>query len=161
MVIKRGWEGRFFEDFEIGDIYKHPGGRTIIDADNIWFTNLTLNTNPIHFNYEYAANTEFKKPLVNSCFTISLVTGMSVTDLSQNAIANLGWENVKLPNPLFVGDTLYAESEIISKRESKSRPHAGIIRAKTKGIKQGNVVVIEYERNIMVYKREYAPFPER
>jgi acyl dehydratase len=161
MAIKGGWEGRFFEDFEVGDIYKHPGGRTIIDADNVWFTNLTLNTNPLHFNYDYADRTDFKKPLVNSCFTISLVTGMSVTDLSQNAVANLGWENVRLPNPLFIGDTLYAESEIVDKRESKSKPHAGIIKAKTKGIKHDGTVVIEYERNILVYKREFAPKLDR
>jgi len=157
MGTKKGWEGRYFDDFEVGDIYEHPLGRTIIDADNIWFTNMTLNTNPVHFNYQYAEKTEFKKVLVNSCFTIALVTGMSVTDLSQNAIANLGWENVKLPNPLFVGDTLYAKSEVLSKRESKSRPYAGIIKVKTWGIKQDGKVVIEYERNIMVYKREHAP----
>ncbi len=161
MSIKKGWEGRYFEDFEIGDIYKHPGGRTIIDADNVWFTNITLNTHPVHFNNDYAQRTDYKKPLVNSCFTLSLVTGMSVTDLSQNAVANLGWESVRLPAPVFVGDTLYAESEILTKRESKSMEHAGIVKAKTMGIKQDGTVVIEYERNILVYKREYAPKLDR
>src|SRR5436190_1273577 len=113
MAVKQGWTGRVFEDFEIGDIYEHPLGRTILDADNIWFTCLTMNTNPIHFDGEYAACTEFKKRLVNSCFTLSLVTGQSVTDLTQNAVANLGWDEVRLPNPLFEGDTVYAKSEVL------------------------------------------------
>ena len=111
MAIKQGWTGRVFEDFTIGDVYEHPLGRTILDADNIWFTCLTMNTNPIHFDGEYAKQTEFKKRLVNSCFTLSLVTGQSVTDLTMNAVANLGWDEVRLPHPLFEGDTVYSLRE--------------------------------------------------
>ena len=110
MGVKKGWTGRVFEDFEVGDIYEHPLGRTVTQADNIWFTCLTMNTNPIHFDAEYARHTEFKRPLVNSCFTLALVTGQSVTDLTVNGVANLGWDDVKLPNPLFEGDTVYARS---------------------------------------------------
>src|SRR6185437_8022588 len=110
MSVKQGWTGRVFEDFEVGDVYEHPLGRTILDADNIWFTCLTMNTNPIHFDAEYAGQTQFGRRLVNSCFTLSLVTGQSVTDLTQNAVANLGWDEVKLPHPLFEGDTLYSRS---------------------------------------------------
>ena len=127
MAIKPGWTGRVFEDFEVGDIYEHPLGRTVTQADNIWFTCLTMNTNPIHFDAEYASQTEFKRPLVNSCFTLALVTGQSVIDLTMNAVANLGWDEVRLPNPLFEGDTVYAKSEVLETRESKSRPNVGIV----------------------------------
>ena len=127
MAIKPGWTGRVFEDFEVGDIYEHPLGRTVTQADNIWFTCLTMNTNPIHFDAEYASQTEFKRPLVNSCFTLALVTGQSVTDLTMNGVANLGWDEVRLPNPLFEGDTVYAKSEVLETRESKSRPNVGIV----------------------------------
>ena len=128
MAIKQGWTGRVFEDFTVGDVYEHPLGRTILDADNVWFTCLTMNTNPIHFDAEYAKQTEFKKRLVNSCFTLSLVTGQSVTDLTMNAVANLGWESVTLPHPVFEGDTIYARSEVLEVRESKSRPKTGVVR---------------------------------
>ena len=97
----------FYEDFEVGDIYEHWPGRTITETDNIWFTNLTMNTHPLHFDLNYAAQSEFGKPLVNSTFTIALVAGMTVSSTSQKAIANLGWEEIKLPAPVFVGDTLY------------------------------------------------------
>jgi itaconyl-CoA hydratase len=150
-------EGRFFEDFEVGDVYEHPYGRTITDADNVWFTNLTLNTNPSHFDYAYAASTEFKKPLVNSAFTLALVTGQSVIDISENAFANLGWDKVTLPAPVFVGDTLYAETEVLEKRPSRSRPNVGIVRFHTRGYKQDGTVVIEFERTILVYKRGQSP----
>jgi acyl dehydratase len=130
MAVKPGWTGRVFEDFSAGDIYEHPLGRTVTQADNIWFTCLTMNTNPIHFDAEYARETEFKRPLVNSCFTLALVTGQSVIDLTMNGVANLGWEDVKLPNPLFEGDTVYAKSEVLETRESKSRPKVGIVRVK-------------------------------
>ena len=138
MAIKQGWTGRVFEDFTVGDVYEHPLGRTILDADNIWFTCLTMNTNPIHFDGEYAKQTEFKKRLVNSCFTLSLVTGQSVTDLTMNGVANLGWDEVRLPHPLFEGDTVYSRSEVLETRESKSRPNVGIVRVKTTGVNQDN-----------------------
>ncbi len=156
MAIKSGWTGRFYEDFEVGDIYPHPVGRTITQTDNIWFTLLTVNPNPIHFDAVYAAKTEFGRPLVDSTFTLALVTGLSVGDLSQNAI-NLGWDDVRLPNPVFDGDTLYARSEVLSKRESKSHPTRGIVQAKTTGYNQDGKVVIEFRRTMMVYKRDHAP----
>ncbi len=156
MATKQGWTGRVYEDFEVGDVYEHPLGRTILAADNVWFTMLTMNTNPIHFDRVYAAGTEFGKPLVNSTLTLALVTGQSVSDLSQNAIANLGWDEVRLPNPVFEGDTVYARSEVLEKRESRSRPHAGIVTVKTTGYKVGNVVVIEFRRTFIVYKRGHV-----
>jgi len=109
--------GRFFDDFTVGDTYEHRPGRTITETDNTWFTLLTMNTHPAHFDKEYAAGTEFGKPLVCSPFTVALMVGMSVTDISQKAIANLGWDDIRLTAPLFVGDTLYAESEVLDKRE--------------------------------------------
>ncbi|MGH9354735.1 MAG: MaoC family dehydratase [Terriglobia bacterium] len=165
MTTKQGWTGRVYEDFEIGDVYQHPLGRTVLSADNSWFTLLTQNTNPLHFDHAYAAQTEFKRPLVNSAFTLALVTGQTVADISQNAMANLGWDEVKLPNPLFEGDTVYARTEILEKRESKSRPNVGIVRVRTIGFKQDGTVVIEFKRTFMVYKRGHVPgtgdrFPE-
>ena len=157
MAFKEGWNGRFYEDFVIGDVYDHPLGRTVTTTDNIWFTLLTQNTAPIHFDHNYAAQTEFGKPLVVSSFTMALVGGQSVTDLSQNVVANLGWDEVRLPNPVFEGDTLYSRSEILEKRESKSRPNVGIVKAKTVGYKQDGAVVITYTRTFMVYKRGHAP----
>jgi acyl dehydratase len=157
MGIKPGWTGRVYEDFEIGDIYEHPLGRTITQADNVWFTCLTMNTNPIHFDAEYASRTEFKRPLVNSCFTLALVTGQSVSDLTINAVANLGWDEVRLPNPVFEGDTVYAKSEVLDKRESKSRPTVGIVRVKTTGLNQRGETVIEFTRTFMIWKRGHAP----
>jgi itaconyl-CoA hydratase len=157
MAIKTGWTGRLFEDFEVGDIYQHPLGRTVIAADNIWFTLLTQNTNPIHFDAAYAAATEYGKPLVDSTFTLALVTGQSVMDISQNAMANLGWDEVRLPNPLFEGDTVYSRSEVLEKRESKSRPNVGIVRFKTTGYKQDGTVVIEFKRTVMIYRRGHVP----
>ena len=157
MPIKQGWTGRVFEDFDVGDVYEHPLGRTIHGADNTWFTLLTMNTNPVHFDAAYAAGTEFGKPLVNSCLTLAIVTGQSVTDLSQNAIANLGWDAVRLPHPVFEGDTIYARSEVLETRESRSRPHAGIVRVKTTGLNQDGTAVLEFTRTFMVYKRGYVP----
>ena len=136
MATKPGWTGRVFEDFTVGDVYEHPLGRTILAADNVWFTCLTMNTNPIHFDAEYASRTEFKKPLVNSCFTLALVTGQSTIDLTMNGVANLSWDEVRMPHPLFEGDTVYARSEVLDTRESKSRPAAGIVRVKTTGVNQ-------------------------
>jgi itaconyl-CoA hydratase len=157
MPLKEGWTGRVFEDFAVGDIYEHPLGRTVIDADNIWFSCMTMNTNPIHFDGEYARRTEFGRRLMNSCFTLALVTGQSVTDLTQNAVANLGWDDVRLPNPLFEGDTVYSKSEVLETRESKSRPTVGIVRVRTTGHNQDGVPVIEFLRTFMVYKRGHVP----
>jgi len=156
MAIKPGWQGRVFEDFVPGDIFEHPLGRTITQADNIWFTLLTVNTNPIHFDEAYAARTEFKRPLVNSTFTLALVTGLSVSDVSLNAI-NLGWDEVRLPAPVFEGDTLYAQSEVIEARPSASRPTMGIVKLRTTGVNQNGVKVIEFLRTIMVYRRGHTP----
>jgi itaconyl-CoA hydratase len=157
MGIKPGWTGRVFEDFETGDIYEHPLGRTVTQADNVWFTCVTMNTNPIHFDAEYASRTEFKRPLVNSCFTLALVTGQSVIDLTINAVANLGWDEVRLPNPLFEGDTVYAKSEVLETRESTSRPNVGIVKVRTTGLNQHGTPVIEFTRTFMIWKRGHTP----
>ena len=161
--VKQGWNGRFFEDFHVGDIYRSRLGRTITETDNIQFTMITNNTNQIHFNAHYASLTEFKKPLVNSALTLSVVAGLGVSDLSENGFA-LGWDYIKLPNPVFPGDTLYSESEVIEKRESKSRPKLGIVKVRTRGVQQEGKIVIDYARTIMVWKRAFAPklglFPE-
>ena len=156
MPIKPGWQGRVFEDFEIGDVFEHPLGRTVTQTDNIWFTLLTVNTNPIHFDAAYAARTEFKRPLVDSTFTLALVTGLSVSDVSLNAI-NLGWDEVRLPAPVFEGDTIYAQSEVVETRQSQSRPAMGIVKLRTKGFNQDGVVVIEFLRTIMVYRQDHKP----
>ena len=150
-------QGRYFEEFEVGHIYEHRPGRTIIDADNVWFTLLTMNTHPAHFDYEFSKKTEFGKPLVVSPFTIALMTGMSVSDTSGKAIANLGWDEVRMTHPLFVGDTLYAESEVLEKRESKSRPDQGIVTFKTIGKNQDGIVVSSYKRTVLVWKRGHGP----
>jgi acyl dehydratase len=157
MGLKPGWTGRVYEDFEAGDVYQHPLGRTVLAADNTWFTLLTMNTHPLHFDANYAARTRFGKPLVNSCLTLSIVTGQSVTDLSQNAVANLSWTDIQMPHPVFEGDTLYARSEVLDARESKSRPDVGLVRVKTTGVNQDGTVVLEFQRTFMVYKRAFAP----
>jgi itaconyl-CoA hydratase len=157
VAIKQGWTGRVFEDFEVGDVYPHPLGRTILAADNAWFTLVTQNTNPIHFDRVYASQTEFKRPLVNSCFTLSLVTGQSVTDISQNVMANLGWDEIRLPHPVFEGDTIYSRSEVLDKRESKSRPNVGIVTVRSTGYNQDGTVVIEFKRTMLVYRRGHVP----
>jgi itaconyl-CoA hydratase len=148
------WRGRFLEDFEVGDIFKSRLGRTLTETDNIWFTTLTMNTNQIHFNREFAARTEFGQPLVVSSLTLAVVLGLSVADTSENAAANLGWGDIKLPKPVYAGDTLWAESEILSVRESRSRPNVGIIGLRTRGINQRGDVVIEFTRTFMVYRRD-------
>ncbi|MDH3692364.1 MAG: MaoC family dehydratase [Gammaproteobacteria bacterium] len=157
MSIKTGWQSRFFEDFEVGDVYQHPLGRTVTSTDNSWFTLLTQNTAPIHFDHHYASQTEFKRPLVNSTFTLALVTGQSVTDISQNVFANLGWDEVKLLAPVFEGDTIYSQTEVLSIRKSESRANVGIICVKTTGYNHEGAVVITFQRTIMVYKRGQAP----
>ncbi len=160
MSVKPGWKGRYYEDFEVGDIYRHPLGRTISESDNTWFTLLSMNPNQLHFNKEFGARTEFGRRLVNSTLTLSIVTGLSVSDISQNVFANLGWDQVRLPNPLFIGDTLYAETRVLEKRESKSRPQVGIVQFKTRGFNQDGKVVISFKRTIMVYKMGAAPFDD-
>ena len=159
MTVKPGWTGRVFEDFGVGDVYEHRLGRTLLAADNVWFTCLTMNTNPIHLDASYAAQTEFGKPLMNSCLTLALVTGQSVSDLTQNAVANLGWDEVRLPHPVFEGDTIYARSEVLETRESRSRPNVGIVRVKTTGVNQEGTTVIEFKRTFMVWKRGHVPKP--
>lgn len=156
-TIKPGWSGRFYEDFEIGDLYEHPLGRTLTSTDNAWFTLLTQNTAPLHFDHHYAAQTAFGKPLVNSCLTLALVTGQSVTDVSQNVMANLGWDEVRLPNPVFEGDTVYSHSVVLDKRESASRPDVGVVTVETTGYNQDATPVITFKRTLLVYKRGKAP----
>jgi itaconyl-CoA hydratase len=148
------WRGRFLEDFEVGQQFRSRFGRTITETDNIWFTALTHNTNPVHFDAEFARSTRFGKLLVNSCFTLSLVVGLSVPDTSENATANLAWDTVRLPNPVFHGDTIYVESEILAVRRSNSRPTVGIVEIRTRGINQRTEVVCEYRRSFMVYSRD-------
>ena len=152
MTIKPGWVGRFFEDFEVGDVYEHPLGRTVLPVDNSWFTLLTQNTAPLHFDAHYASQTEWGKPLVDSTFTLALVTGQSVSDVSQNVMANLGWDEVRLPAPVFEGDTLYSDSEVLEVRESKSRPSCGIVGIRTRGINQRGEVVIEFTRSFLCFR---------
>jgi acyl dehydratase len=148
--------GRYYEDFEVGHIYEHRPGRTITETDNIWFTLLTMNTHPLHFDNAYAAKSEFGKPLVNSCLTLAIVTGMSVSDVSQKAIGNLGWSDVKLSSPVYVGDTIYAESEVLSKRESQKRPTQGIVTVRTTGKKADGTVFMTFERTILAAKRGHG-----
>jgi acyl dehydratase len=153
MTVKQGWTGRFFEDFEIGDVYQHPLGRTISETDNTWFTLLTMNTNQMHFNAEYAARSEFGRPLVVSTLTLAIAVGQSVTDLTQNAFANLGWDDIKLPHPVFAGDTIYSESLVLEKRESASRPHAGVVTVRTRTLNQDGKEVCSFKRTFFVYRR--------
>tara|TARA_B100001146_G_scaffold216568_1_gene220138 strand:- start:35 stop:550 length:516 start_codon:yes stop_codon:yes gene_type:complete len=148
--------GRYFEDFKEGEIYEHRPGRTITQSDNTWFTLLTMNQHPIHFDEEFGKGTEFGKTLVASPFTIALMVGMSVSDVSHKAIANLGWTDILLPHPLFVGDTLYAESEVIKMRESKSRPDDGIVTVKTLGKNQDNILVASFLRSALIPKKGKA-----
>ena len=161
MPVVPGWEGRFFEDFAVGDVYVHRLGRTVLEVDNVWFTLLTQNTAPIHFDRHYAAGTEFGRPLVDSTFTLALVTGQSVADVSQNVMANLGWDEVRLPAPVFEGDTIYSESEVVAVRESRSRPNVGIVTVRTTGSNQDGVVVITFTRTVMVYRRGHGPAAHR
>ena len=148
--------GRYLEDFRVGDVYEHRPGRTVSETDNTWFTLLTMNTHPLHFDAAYAARTEFGRPLVNSCLTLSIVAGMSVSDLSQKAVANLGWDKIRLTAPVFAGDTLYAESEVLDVRESKSRPTQGVVTVRTTGRKADGTVFMTYERSFLVPKRGHA-----
>ncbi len=155
--VERDWEGRFFEDFRVGTTYEHAGGRTIDGTDNAWFTLLTNNTNELHYNTHYAEGTLFGQRLVNSCLTLAVVTGLTVAGVSRNAAANLGWDEVRLPAPVFEGDTLRARSTVLDTRPSRSRPETGIVRVRTEGYKQDGTVVITFDRAVLVYTRAGAP----
>jgi itaconyl-CoA hydratase len=152
-----GWQGRYLEDFTVGDVYEHAHGRTISETDNTWFSLLTNNPHDVHSNADYASRTEFGRPLVVSTLTLAIVTGLSVPDVSQNAVANLGWDDVKLTAPVFAGDTLYASSEVLEVRPSQSRPGQGLVRVRTTGRNQRGETVITYERTVLVYARASAP----
>lgn len=154
------WRGRYFEDFTVGDVFRSRLGRTITETDNTWFTALTMNTNQVHFNAAFAERTRFGQLLVNSCLTLALITGLSVPDTSENGTANLAWDGIKLPNPVFVGDTLFAESEILALRESSSNPAVGIVSLRTRGLNQDGTVVIEFRRTFMCYRRGAAEAAE-
>ena len=151
------WTGRYFEDFTVGDVYRHPLGRTVTATDNAWLTLLTQNTAPLHFDVHYAAQTSFGRPLVNSTFTLALVTGQSVTDVSQHVMANLGWDRVRMPNPLFEGDTVYSQSEVLAVRPSESRPDVGVVTVRTVGFTEEGRIVITFERTLLVYRRGHGP----
>ncbi len=148
------WRGRFYEDFEVGDVFRSRLGRTVTRVDNQWFTLLTLNTNQVHFNEAFAEGTRFGQPLVNSTFTLALVTGLSVPDTSENATANLSWTDIALPKPVYEGDTLWAETEVLETRASRSRSNVGIVGVRTRGINQRGEVVIEFRRTFMIYRRD-------
>jgi itaconyl-CoA hydratase len=148
--------GRYYDDFTVGDVYEHRPGRTITESDNTWFTLITMNQHPLHFDKEYAAKSEFKRPLVNSCLTLSMVVGMSVSDISQKAIGNLGWNDIKLTAPVFVGDTIYAESEVLAKRESSSRPGQGLVTVRTIGKKGDGTLFMSFERTALIAKRGHG-----
>jgi acyl dehydratase len=157
MTDVEGWRGRFFEDFRVGDVYHHALGRTVTETDNSWFTLLTQNTAPLHFDKHYASQTEFGRPLVNSTFTLALVTGQSVSDVSQNVMANLGWDQVRLLKPLFEGDTVYSKSEVLELPDSKSRPNVGVVTVRTTGFNQDGIILIDFNRTLLVYRRGQAP----
>jgi acyl dehydratase len=148
--------GRYFDEFKVGDIYEHRPGRTISEADNTWFTLLTMNQHPLHFDHEYARASEFGKPVVNSALSLSIVVGMSVSDVSQKAIANLGWSDIVMPAPVFHGDTLYAESEVLETRQSKSRPTQGIVSVETRAHNQDGALVMSYKRTVLVPKKGHG-----
>lgn len=155
----RGWQGRWFEDFTVGDVHRHPLGRTVLEVDNSWFTLLTQNTAAVHVDAHVAAQTRWGRPLVDSTFTLALVTGQSVTDVSMNVRANLGWDRVRLPNPLFAGDTVYSQSEVLTTQDSRSHPDAGIVAVRTVGYTAEGTVVITFERTLLVYRRGHGPDP--
>lgn len=150
-------EGRFFEDFVAGEVYYHPFGKTVLAADNHWFTLLTQNTAKTHVDTQFAEQTDYGRPLVVSTYTLALVTGQSTIDLSMNVFANLGWDEVRMPAPVFEGDTIRSRSKILALRDSASRPSVGIVTAATEGYNQHGVVVLSYTRSFMVYRRGHGP----
>ncbi|MGE5263697.1 MAG: MaoC family dehydratase [Acidobacteriota bacterium] len=146
--------GKYYEDFEVGAHFKHSQGRTVTETDNILFCALTMNDQPLHINEEFASHTQFGRRIVNGIYTMGLVVGLSVGELSEGTIvANLGYDRVVHPNPVFHGDTIYVESEVLEKRESKSRPDCGIVRLKHTGRKQDGTVVVELERTTLFLKK--------
>src|SRR6202453_796160 len=153
----RETSGLYWEDFEPGDIFEHRPGRTVLDVDNVWMTLLSMNVQPVHFDAAYASKTEWKKLLVDSTVTLALLTGMSVRTVSAKVVANLGWDKVKAAHPVFPGDTLYAESTVLFKRESKSRPTQGIVTVSTRGLNQDGKEVMSFERTMLIYKRGRSP----
>jgi len=156
-TVVTGWDGRAFEDFQIGDIYNHPFGKTVTEADNHWLTLMTQNVAKTHVDDNFAARTEFGRPLVNSTFILALVVGQSTIDLSMNVFANLGWDQVRLPQPVFVGDTIYSRSKVLNTRESDSRPTMGLVTVASEGFNQDGKVVIRYRRTFMIYKQRHIP----
>jgi len=146
--------GKYFEELEVGMRFKHSTGRTITEMDNVLFSSLTMNTQPLHVNEEFAAKTEFGQRIVNGIFTLGLVVGLTVSDISEGTIiANLSYDKVIHPNPTFHNDTIYAETEVLEMRESKSRPNAGIVKLKHWGRKSDGTIVIEFERTVMFLKK--------
>lgn len=152
-----GWTGRVLEDFAPGDVYYHPFAKTVTQDDNRSSTLMTQNVAKVHVDARLAGNTEFGKPLVNSCFTLSLVTGQSTIDLSMNVFANLGWDEVRMPYPVYEGDTIASRSKVLEVRESSARPHLGIVTVATEGFNQDGTIVIRFRRTFMVYKRDHLP----
>ena len=152
-----GWTGRLFEDFSPGEIYYHPFGKTVTEADNQSFTLMTQNVAKTHVDRNFAKSTEFGLPLVNSTFTLALVTGQSTIDLSMNVFANLGWDEVRMPHPVFEGDTIYSRSKVLSTRMSASRPNLGLVTVATEGYNQEGRIVISYRRTFMVYRQGHLP----
>ena len=148
--------GRYLEDFTIGDIYEHRPGRTITETDNVQFSLMTMNAHPMHCDAAYAAKSEFGQLLVNSGLSLAIVLGMTVNDVSGKSIANLGWKEIRLTAPVFCGDTLYAESEVLEKRESKSRPTQGVVTVQTRAFNQNGVQVMEFVRSALIPKREHG-----
>ncbi|MFF2347651.1 MaoC family dehydratase [Pseudarthrobacter sp. NPDC058119] len=155
--VVEGWEGRLFEDFQEGDIYYHPFGKTVTETDNQWFTLVTQNVSKTHVDANFASKTEFKRPLVNSTFTLALVTGQSTMDLSMNVFANLGWDEVRMPTPVYEGDTIYSRSKVLAVRPSSSRPQLGLVTVATEGYNQNGAIVISYRRTFMVYRQGHLP----
>jgi itaconyl-CoA hydratase len=152
--------GRYFEDFKVGDVYEHRPGRTISETDNTWFALLTMNQHPSHCDAAFSAKTEFGKCMVASPLTVAIMTGQSVSDVSQKAVANLGWKEIRLLKPVFAGDTLYSETEVLDKRESAKRPENGIVTIKTIGKNQHGDVVCDFERTMLIWKRGFGPGDE-
>ncbi len=161
MSAQPGWSGRFFEDFEVGHLYQHPLGRTVTETDNTWFTLLTMNTNQMHFNAVYAAKSEFGRPIVVSTLTVAIAVGQSVTDITQNAFANLGWDDIRMTKPVYAGDTLWSESLVTGTRESASRPHAGIVTVRTRTLNQDGEEVCSFLRTFYVYRRGAAALDDQ
>jgi itaconyl-CoA hydratase len=147
--------GRFYEDFRVGDVYQHPLGRTISEADNTWVTLLSVNTNQNHFNAHLAGQNPITggRVIVNSGLSIAVVLGLSVLDMSQNAVANLEMTDVRLTHPVYVGDTVYAESVCTALRESRSKPFAGIVSMITRGLNQDGDQIVSWRRSVLVAKR--------